>query len=87
MAGKYVHITQDFIDAETDMRDYSYDAVGAPDRSDGRKGKTVLIGQTHGCSCCSTNEILTVQDVEKHIEKLKEDLANAEKALEILKKG
>jgi hypothetical protein len=35
-------------------------------------------GRTHGCSCCSSEEDLTVKSLDEHIASLKKDLAHAE---------
>jgi len=83
MAGAYDYITQDFEPVD-DCRDYRSDTPGAPDKSDGREGKTIIVGRTHGCGCCSSDKILTVADIDEHIRRLKEDLERAEKAKEVI---
>ena len=83
MAGVYVSIIQDF-QPEDDCRDYAQDEVGAPSRANGRNGKTVIIGRTHGCSCCSNEEDVTLAGIELHIERLKAELERAEKVKEVL---
>jgi hypothetical protein len=83
MAGVYVSIIQDF-QPEDDCRDYAQDEVGAPSRANGRTGKTVIIGRTHGCSCCSNDEDVTLAGIELHIERLKAELERAEKVKEVL---
>ena len=83
MAGYFVHLFQDFC-SEDEMRDYAYDKVGSPSRANGREGRVLIMGETHGCSCCSTTREVTLQDIEDHISSLKEDLAEAEKVKVIL---
>lgn len=85
MAGVYASMYQDF-QAEDDIPDYAFDEIGAPSRANGRKGKTVLMGRTHGCSCCSNQEEITLSSIELHIERLKKELERAEKVKEILSK-
>jgi hypothetical protein len=85
MAGQFVSLTQDFID-EDGCRDYRQDPIGATRKPDKRKGKYVIMGSTHGCSCCQTTREVTVADLKLHIETLKQDLEEAERALEILKR-
>jgi len=84
MAGVYVSVWQDF-QADDDCPDYAQDEVGAPSRAKGRKGKTIIMGRTHGCSCCSNTEEVTLAGIQLHIERLKKELEGAFRIEEALK--
>lgn len=88
MAGVYVSMWQDFR-AEGDefgcVLDHAFDEIGAPSRANGRKGQTVIMARTHGCSCCSDTEEVTLEGIQRHIERLKEELQKAFQIEEALK--
>lgn len=42
-----------------------------------------LMGQSHGCGCCSYTESLSKVALQEHIDQLKEDLQQAESLLKV----
>lgn len=46
--------------------------------------EVMVVGKTVGCGCCSDTIVLTEELLKAHIGRLKEDIAKAEAALELL---
>lgn len=40
----------------------------------------VVLGKTHGCSCCSSDEVVTLEKIDEHIAGLMDELKVARKA-------
>lgn len=57
------------------------------------EGTISFRGQTHGCSCCSHTETVTVKRIDEHIEELEADIAAAREVkakiekVEVFKEG
>jgi uncharacterized small protein (DUF1192 family) len=52
--------------------------VSPEDRKERLMEQAPVKARTHGCSCCSSEEVLTVKDLEAHIAALKKNIAEAE---------
>lgn len=82
MAGEYTKITKDYI-SENGDRFYAHHNP-LVDMPVARKAQIVFIGRTHGCSCCSTEEVISMESMKKHIESLEKELKIAKKIYEIM---
>jgi hypothetical protein len=52
--------------------------ISQEERKEQLMNQSPVRARTHGCSCCSSEEVLTIKDLDRHIQELKKDMEHAE---------